>query len=323
MKIAVIDLGTNTFHMVIVELTNYNYEELSNTPLEEIEIARKRIYVSIGQGSLASSFITPEAQQRAVDAMMEFRKMLDAHGVSEVYAVATSALRNARNGNQLIDLIEKQTNISVKIISGAEEAALIYRGVKEAVKINNETALIMDIGGGSVEFIICNTDRSLWEQSFEIGAQRLVDHFHQHDPISPDDLISMDQYLEENLQPLFEAIAKYNPTRLIGSSGAFSTLVSIYSEKEKVVIDPLARSYDLPFDEFEEIYQDIRYTTHEERLQIPGLSNQRVDMVVVSFALIYFILNKTSIRKITASKYSLKVGLFFHVLEKIKARDKK
>lgn len=322
MKIAVIDLGTNTFHMVIVDISRHSYEELFHIPLEEIEIARKRIYVSIGQGSLASSFITSEAQERALEAMGAFRQMLDTHGVSEIHAVATSALRNASNGNQLIDVIKRQTNIPVKIISGEQEAALIYRGVKEAVKIDQETALIMDIGGGSVEFIICDATQSLWEQSFEIGAQRLVDHFHQLDPISPDDLINMDHYLEEKLQPLFEAVNKYHPTRLIGSSGAFSTLVSIHSEKNKVAIDPLAKCYDLPFDKFEEIYKDIRYTTHDERLQIPGLSNQRVDMIVVSLALIYYILNKTNIRKITASKYSLKVGLFFDVVEQIKGQHK-
>jgi exopolyphosphatase/guanosine-5'-triphosphate,3'-diphosphate pyrophosphatase len=320
MKIAVIDLGTNTFHLVILELPNDNYLEKRTKRLEEIEIARKRIYINLGEGSLASSYITPEAQQRAIDAMMEFRQMLDTHSVEEVHAVATSAMRNASNGSELADKIEKQTNIPIRIISGAQEASLIYRGVKEAVKLNEETALIMDIGGGSVEFIICDTNESLWAHSFEIGAQRLVDNFHQQDPILVDDLMRMDSYLEQNLQPLFKAVHKYNPTKLVGSSGAFTTLMSMHAAKEKITLDKLANCYNLPFEKLEQLYKDIRYTTHEERLQVPGLSNQRVDMIVVSAALIYFILNKTGIREIIASKYSLKVGLFFHALEKLQEK---
>lgn len=322
MKIAVIDLGSNTFHLVILELGNHAYEDLLKINLEDLEIARKRIYVRLGEGSLASSYITSDAQQRALDAMIEFRHMLDAYGVKEVHAVATSAMRNAKNGNELVNRIERQTNIPIRIISGAEEAALIYRGVKQAVTIDKETALIMDIGGGSVEFIICNGNESLWEQSFEIGAQRLIDNFHQHDPILPDELMKMDAYLEENLGTLFQVADKYNPTKLIGSSGAFSTLIMMHIAREKLSLDTHATYYNLPFEKLEQIYKDIRYKTHEERLEIPGLSNQRVDMVVVSFALIYFILNKTNIRNITASKYSLKVGLFFHALEKLKDKLK-
>jgi len=322
MKIAVIDLGSNTFHLVILDTDNHNYQDLIGKPLDKLEIARKRLYVRIGDGSLALGYITPEAKQRALDAMVEFREMLDAYEVDEVYAVATSAMRNASNTVEIVDSIQQQTNISVEVISGAQEAVLIYKGVKAAVKIE-ETALIMDIGGGSVEFIICKPNKPLWAQSFEIGAQRLVDNFHQNDPIQPEDLIKLEAYLEENLQPLLQAIDTYKPTRLIGSSGAFTTLVSMHRAKEQMpLVDPEATAYDLPFEKLIDIYKDIRYKNHKERLQIPGLSDQRVDMIVVSTALIYFILNKSNIRKITASKYSLKVGLFFYALETIKSRNR-
>lgn len=311
MKIAVIDLGTNTFHLVISESTHGIYQE----------VAKKRIYVRLGEGGLGFSNITPEAWQRALDAMKEFRAIIDTHQVKEVYAVGTSALRNARNGAELIAAIEQQTSIQVEVISGKQEAGLIYRGVKEAVKIaENEIVLIMDIGGGSVEFIICDSNQSLWEQSFEIGAQRLVDNFNQHSYILPEELTNMEQYLAKHLQPLFQAVDTYRPTRLIGSSGAFTTIGTILSAKQEIIVGKEVTSYDIPFNKFVQLYKDIRYTTHEDRLQIPGLSDQRVDMIVVSMALIYFILNKTNLHDITASKYSLKVGLFFHVLDKIQGR---
>lgn len=311
MKIAVIDLGTNTFHLVISESANDTYQE----------VAKKRIYVRLGEGSLGSSNLTPEAWQRALDAMKEFRQLIDAQQVKEVYAVGTSAIRNARNGADLIAAIEQETNIRVEVISGEKEAALIYRGVKEAVKIaKEEIVLIMDIGGGSVEFIICDSKQSLWEQSFEIGAQRLVDNFNQHNSILPEELSNMEQYLAKRLQPLFQAVETYYPTRLIGSSGAFTTIGDILNAKQEIIISKEATSYDIPFDKFVQLYKNIRYTTREDRLQIPGLSDQCVDMIVVSMALIYFVLNKTNLQHITASKYSLKVGLFFYALDKIKGR---
>ena len=307
MKIAIIDLGTNTFHLLILESKGQDFNE----------IARKRIYVKLGEESLLNQSITLEAQKRALEAMIIFREIIDLHQVTEVHAVATSAMRSVNNSQELVDLIRNKTAISVKIISGAQEAALIYRGVKEAVKINNETALIMDIGGGSVEFIICNDKESLWEESYDIGVQRLVDNFHQQDPILPENLIELEQYLNTNLKSLFEAVNTYQPIRLIGSSGAFTTVISMYAAREGILLDAESTSYNLPFDKFENIYKNIRYTNHEERLQTPGLSDQRVDMIVASTALIYFILNKTFIRTITASKYSLKVGLFFQVLESL------
>jgi exopolyphosphatase / guanosine-5'-triphosphate,3'-diphosphate pyrophosphatase len=201
MKIATIDLGTNTFHLLIGEKTKQGYQE----------ILKKRIYVQLGQDGFKNSCITPDAQLRALEAMISFKKLIDEYDIKHVYAVATSAIRNATNRAELIARIQEQTGITVNIISGTQEAMLIYAGVKETQAIGSELALIMDIGGGSVEFIVCNNQKSLWEQSFEIGAQRLLDRFHRHDPILPEELIQLEKYLEETLSPLLQAIETYNP----------------------------------------------------------------------------------------------------------------
>jgi exopolyphosphatase/guanosine-5'-triphosphate,3'-diphosphate pyrophosphatase len=312
MKIAIIDLGTNTFHIVI-------YETIDQAPGYQ-EIARKRIYVSLGQDGIATAYIVPEAAARALNAMLEFRAMLDQHQVEKVYAVGTSALRNATNTAELISKIQQKTNISVEIISGQEEASLIYAGVKEAVTMTDETDLVMDIGGGSVEFILCNKNKALWQYSFEIGAQRLADQFHQQDPITPEALFQLDAYLEEKLNPLFEVIDRYQPTQLIGSSGAFAILFLVYAAKEKISIDAGATAAHLPVQKLIEIYHDIRYKTHQERIQVLGMPNQRVDMIVVSTSLIHFVLQRTGIQHLTVSKYALKEGLLFRALETLDVR---
>jgi exopolyphosphatase/guanosine-5'-triphosphate,3'-diphosphate pyrophosphatase len=148
----------------------------------------------------------------------------------------------------------------------------------------------------------------------------LVDNFNQHSYILPEELTNMEKYLAKHLQPLFQAVDMHRPTRLIGSSGAFTTIGAILSAKQEITVAKEDTSYDIPFDSFVQLYKEIRYTTHEDRLKIPGLSDQRVDMIVVSMALIYFVINKTNLHYITASRYSLKVGLFFEILDKIQGR---
>lgn len=305
MKIAAIDLGTNTFHLLISEATEQSYRALTS----------KRVYVKLRDGGLQTRSITPAAQQRALEAMRIFKKLMDEYEVKHVRAVATSAMRNANNAATLLQTIQDQTGIAVEVISGTQEAAFTYRGVKEAVQFNQDIALIMDIGGGSVEFILCNAQKALWDQSFDIGAQRLLDTFHRHDPILPQELRRLEQYLEEKLSPLFEAIAPYQPNRLIGTSGAFETLLAMYKAKEQLPVHGQAPAQDLPLHHFEQLYQDIRYKSYQERLQVPGLFNKRVDMIVVSSTLIRFVLSKTNIPRITVSTYAIKEGLFFTTLE--------
>jgi exopolyphosphatase/guanosine-5'-triphosphate,3'-diphosphate pyrophosphatase len=311
MKIATIDLGTNTFHLLIGEQTKQGYRE----------IIKKRIYVQLGQEGFKTSSITPDAQQRALRAMVEFKKLIDDHNIQYTYAVATSAIRNANNGAELIEHISSLTGIQVDIISGTQESMLIYKGVKFSSAIRANKALVMDIGGGSVEFIVCNQQEALWERSFEIGAQRLLDQFHQHDPILPDELIQLENYLEEALQPLFQAIDTYQPTQLIGTSGAFTTLVSMHKAQAKHQTDTEAIVYELPKKYIKQAYEKLRYMTNKERLQIPGLAQERIDMIVVSSALIHFIIRKSRISHIVASSYSLKMGLFLQAVQELEAKN--
>eukprot|EP01132_Coremiostelium_polycephalum_P000102 gene102-136_t len=316
MKISVVDLGSNTFHMVIYDFGNCDYRTIATTNLGKFEIARKRIYVKLGKESLELAYITPQDKQRVLDAMLEFKQMLDFHQVDQVYAVATSAMRNAANAVELVDSIYQQTKIQVEVISGTQESMLIYQGVKAGVKFE-DTVLIMDIGGGSVEFIVCRRHKPLWAQSFEIGAQRLLNMFHQEDPMPPYKLAELETYLKNQLFPsLYQAIAQYQPTSLVGSSGAFSALVDMHTETEDaMLIDKTAVSYVLPFESFLHIYDNVRSKGHEERMGIPGLSGQKENMIVVSTALINFILKQFAIRHITFSKYALKEGVLFNALE--------
>ncbi|HEX8547255.1 MAG TPA: exopolyphosphatase, partial [Cytophagaceae bacterium] len=236
-KIAIIDMGTNTFHLLIARQIEGKVET----------ILKEKISVKIGQNGISKGLISPDAYSRAVEALKHFTCLIIEHDVHDVWATATSAVRNARNGKELVAEIKKQTGIDVLVISGEKEAELIYYGVKSALKIGAQTSIIMDIGGGSVEFIICNDSSIFWKGSFEIGAQRLIDEFQKSDPISSEDTQNLKNYLDEKLYYLFEAARKFIPEVLIGSSGSFDTFcdIDLHSKGIRCTIEE-EKEYTLP-----------------------------------------------------------------------------
>lgn len=307
MRVAILDLGTNTFLLLIGEAT-------AGTPRI---VHKERAYVSLGAGSLQRGMLTAEAQQRAMSTLRHFKQLIDAHQVTHVRAVATSALRSVSNGAAFVQHVKAQIGIDIQIISGDEEATLIYQGVKKAVPMSKASSLIMDIGGGSVEYIISNNTGIQWQRSFEIGGQRLWDAFHNSDaPITPEQLTQLDTYIDTQLQPLWEAVMQHSPTLLIGASGTFQSLASMHSQRTDTPLDPQATAHPLPIASFEAIYEDIRYKSREERLDVPGLSAKRVDFIVVALTLIHKVLQKTGITHMTYSTYSLKMGLLWETLER-------
>lgn len=297
-KIAIIDLGTNTFHLLLVEVKDG----------EEKIIHKEKIAVKLGEGGISEGNISKAAEERAVKTMLYFKDKIKEEKVDQVFASATSAMRNASNGPEVMQRIHDETDISIELISGLDEAKFIHKGVKKALEIGPEPALIMDIGGGSVEFIICNETEVFWMQSFEIGAQRLLDKFHKHDPILPKDIEKLDDFLRKELAELKVKMDIYQPHHLIGSSGTFDTLIDInYLEKGEDKPDDVA--FSLSLEDFDRIFDEIIHKSREERMEIPGMIEMRVDMIVVALCLIQFLIENNEFIDIKVSTYALKEGL--------------
>lgn len=301
-KIAVIDLGTNTFHLLIATI-----EEGKIHPIH-----KEKIPVKIGEGGIDSGIITEIALNRGIETLNYFKSIAEDHSVSKVWATATSAFRSAKNQTELKEAILLKTGIEIDIIDGEEEAQLIYEGVKHAVHLTEEKHLIMDIGGGSVEFIICNNKTVFWKQSYEIGGQRLMNKFHQHDPIQKSDILELQNYLANQLSSLKAACEQFSPKILVGASGSFDTLCEIYYQKHNVTIDLEKRTeYKLPFEVFHDIVKEIVEKDLNGRLNISGMIEMRANMIVVACLLIEFVIDTYGIEKITSSTYALKEGLIF------------
>jgi exopolyphosphatase/guanosine-5'-triphosphate,3'-diphosphate pyrophosphatase len=299
--VAVMDLGTNTFHLLIAQPHDQNFFT---------EVLHDYVPVKLGEGGIHEGVIRPEAYQRGLDAMLMFHEHIQQHEAQQVKAIATSAMRSAANGQDFMNDVKARTGIQIETIQGDTEAGYIYEGVKASGCLPDQTSLIVDIGGGSVEFILGNQQQILWKQSFEIGAARLMHRFHQTDPISLDAVQDLYTFLDERLPDLFDAVAAYPTPCLIGSSGAFETFAEL-TERAKGHAFNLKSitTYRFALHDIAAITNQLIHSSHQQRKAMPGIIPVRVDMIVVASVLTQYLINRLKIKNVMMSTYSLKEGV--------------
>ncbi|MDQ3047553.1 MAG: Ppx/GppA family phosphatase [Bacteroidota bacterium] len=305
-RLAIVDLGTNTFNLLIVEIgADWSYTILFQT----------KISVKLGEGGINKGFITDTAFSRGIEALKTHSETIRKYSVEKIMAFATSAIRDASNGSEFVTKAKTETGIDVQVISGEREAELIYFGVREAAKMTEATSLIIDIGGGSTEFIIANKNQVFWKYSFALGAARLLERFDPSDPITVEQTGAVDDYLEKELRPLYDAVKKYPVTELIGSSGSFDSLAEMIAHKfytPDILSDNTEYSFHMP--DCAEMYALLIRSTKEDRLKMKGLVAMRVDMIVISSILVHFIITRFDIHKMRLSTYSLKEGVLYDLI---------
>lgn len=298
MRISVIDMGTNTFNLLITEHHNTEFKILysDKTP------------VKLGQKTEDNHFISKSKIDKIINALSDFLNKIKKYNVDKTIIVATSSIRTAQNQKEVLDAIKNTLGIDVQVIDGEKEAELIYYANKYAVKMNDEKHLIMDIGGGSTEFIIANQHKIFWKKSFLLGMARLIDEIKPHDPIQTSDIESLFSYLDKSLYLLKENINIHQPEILVGSSGVFDSVVEMIESN----IRPLNKteSYcEITKEDFYTIYHQILPLSYIERLKFKGLIEMRADMIVMSFLLIDYVLKNYGLDRFKISFYSLKEGV--------------
>ncbi len=307
MKIAVIDLGTNTFNLLIVEVhPDKTYSTVFQT----------KISVKLAEGGINKGFIADAPFQRGLEAFNTHYSSTQKYQADKIYAFATSAIRGASNGDDFVNRIKNKTGINIQVISGDREAELIYLGVRSAVQMSDKASLIIDIGGGSTEFIIGNKNQLFWKQSFLLGAARLLEMFPPSDPITDKEIGVFVSYLNEELEPLFEAVKKYPIFELIGSSGSFDSLAEMVAHRfytPDILDDKTEFTFNL--EDCVGIYEEILKSTNAQRLHMKGLVAMRVDMIVVSCIIVNFVIRAFEIEKMRLSTYSLKEGVLYEALQ--------
>lgn len=307
MRMAIIDMGTNTFNLLIVETSeDKNYKI----------IFKGKEGVKLGKGGINTNMITPEAFTRGVNAIENHITNIKKFNTDRIIATATSGIRSTDNGKEFVNTIENKFGLKVKIVSGEEEADLIYRGVKQAIKFNNENSLILDIGGGSNEFIIANGKGLLWKHSFNLGIARLLDMFKPSDPITPKEIEKVEEYIDSELSILYDAIKIYHPKSLIGCSGTFNTIRSIIIAKNGSIPKEVKNkaSYPISLEDYAVLHNELLNSTLEERKNIKGLEPVRIEMIVLASIFVNFIINKLKINSLTHSAFAIKEGLVNKIL---------
>ncbi|MBL7852468.1 MAG: exopolyphosphatase [Cyclobacteriaceae bacterium] len=298
-RLAVMDLGTNTFHLLVADVAGGGMSV----------VYRDRRPVKLGKGGINEGRITTEAMERAVNCMREFRQQCDVLGVDSIKAIGTSALRSAVNGREVTAAIRQAADVNVDVITGEQEAIYIYYGVRAAMDLGTAPSLIVDIGGGSVEFILADRDTIFWKRSLEIGAQRMLEQYHKHDPMLAGELQRLYQHYENAIGELVHAVTLWKPLALVGSSGTFDTLSEVYCIREGLPYRPTDSETPLTVDAFLRIHEELVTKNRALRMQIPGMIEMRVDMIVVASCLIDLLVRTFRFKKIRVSSYSLKEGV--------------
>jgi len=298
-RLAVIDLGSNTFHLLIADAgmsTGIN------------PVVRERIFTGLSKGGTA--MICDESMQAGLHAIQAFKNILITHGNPPLRVIGTASLRTASNRQSFIDAASAMLYAPIEIIDGIREASLIFSGVSLLPQLCMGTHLIMDVGGGSTEFILVRDGERLWSASYALGVGVLLARFPHAEPITMPEISVIADYIQETVADMLPVLHDNKPQSLAGASGSFEVLESIAGHEishTKTSVVSKERFYD--------IYHKIIQAGIEERLQMKGLPRERASLIVTGMILKKTILELCQAPVIQISPYALKEGVLREMME--------
>ncbi len=299
-RIAVIDLGSNTFHLLICELHQHG---------SWVTLLKERVYVKLADGGL--ELIEEDAIQRAIDAMLLFKDLIRIYDVGRTRAIGTAALREAWNGVAVAEKLSEVSGIPIEIIDGHQEARFILSGIKSVLPDMDQYGLIMDIGGGSVEFILFKKDVVAFAESFKIGVAVLYETYHHSDPISKVQIQLLEQELDDKLASLIKVLKKTSVYYLIGASGSFEVLYDVLPKN--ITSTHWA---ELQITGITDIMNKVIIADIEERRKMREIPEERIDYIVVAYILIRYLFKKIAPSKLYYCEFALKEGVVEEMIKK-------
>jgi len=298
-KLAIIDLGTNTCNLLIAEYDRENYRILY----------QGKEVVKLGKGGIDKNQLTEDGLERAISAIRKHQDRITRFEASEIVVIATSAIRDAVNQDWFQAQIKAATGLGLQIISGEKEAELIFNGVKLAFPIIENHSLILDIGGGSNEFILTENGQSIWKQSFPLGMARVIEQFPLSDPIMQEEIEQINGWFRTRLEPLWQRLTNIRISQLIGCSGAFDTIADLIDQTDPGTKTRI--SQEIKPNDFKQIYQILITSTIAKRTQMKGMESIRIEMIVPSVLFIKLVVEQLNINKILQTDYALREGVLF------------
>ena len=310
MRIAAIDIGTNSVHMIVVQVR----------PDHSFEIVdREKEMVRLGAGGLGGRALTETTMRSALQALTKFKRLADSHEVDEVVAAATSAVREAENGREFLDAIRQRTGIETRVISGTEEARLIHRAAVYGVDVSEGAALVIDVGGGSVELTLGRGPRVRVAHSLKLGVIRLTERFVRSDPISRADERRMVSHVSEVLAPVTEKIRGRGFARVVGTSGTILSLGALAAGEGRAAGSDALRNRRVSLKALRRVRKELTALDLAGRIGLPGLDPRRADLAVAGSVLICTLLRLLGARELTLCDLALREGLALDYIHRNRA----
>jgi exopolyphosphatase / guanosine-5'-triphosphate,3'-diphosphate pyrophosphatase len=309
-RIAAVDIGTNSIHMIVAELRKRSYRVVD----------KEKEMVQLGLGSLDGAPLNDDSIERAIAALKRMAAVARGWEVEEIIAVATSAVREAPNRRDFIRRVREEAGIPVRVISGEEEADFIYRAVRSAVDLDGSTALCIDIGGGSVEFIVATSSEIYFTASEPLGALRLAQRFRLEDRPAASDVDACREFAAQHLKRLQKRIRPIGVDFGIGTSGTIQALSALASGGEEPASSGLRA---LKREELEETVNALAEASAKERVEKFGLDEKRARNIVAGAVVLSEVMRNLRLQSILACPVAIREGIVESRLTEMRSAPKR
>jgi exopolyphosphatase / guanosine-5'-triphosphate,3'-diphosphate pyrophosphatase len=303
--LAAIDMGTNSIHMVVVRIR-------PALPTFTI-IAREKDTVRLGDRDPKTGDLKPEAMERAIRALQRCQELAKSFNAEQIVAVATSAVREAPNGREFLQRVNTELGLFVNLISGQEEARRIYLGVLSGMEFNNHPHIIIDIGGGSTELILGDSQEPRFLSSTRVGAVRLTAKYITTDPINHSEFQYLQAYIRGRMErPVEELLAHLEPgerPRLVGTSGTIEALAMIHAREKLGSVPNTLNGYQLSRKDIKDIVRRLASLNYVERAAIPGMSDRRSEIIVAGALILWETMTLLGAESVTICERALREGV--------------
>ncbi len=307
MKLAAVDIGSNSIHLIIVEVfPDGNYRVID----------KAKDMVGLAKQTLATGYLSDKEMNKGIACLRRLRRLCESHKVDVAHAVATSAVRSAVNGERFVERARDEAGFDIEVITGDEEARLIYLGARDNIDWIHRKALLVDIGGGSVEFVVGDATQSYGSLSLDLGVRRLCDRFLQDDPPSRTALKELKIHVTEELAPLTALLAQAPPVDfVVGTSGTLKALATVAARRTGADPDSSHGQWT-QLQEIKEMGRALAGLRRDERSMYYGIHPKRRDTIVAGAQLMKYILRAVDQECFLACDYSLRDGLVVDFIER-------
>jgi len=315
-RLAAIDIGSNSIHMIVAQLA----EGGAITTLW-----RLKEMVGLGRISFPSRRLSADAIHRAMLTLRHFQQFAQQKEAEKIVAVATSAVREAENGGDFIERVRAELGLHIKVVSGKDEARLIYLGVRHAMDLAAGAHLLVDVGGGSVEFIVADQQRALLLESLKLGSARMTARFIKSDPVNSDDLEALRRHYKRELTPLCAQIQALEPVGAIGCSGTLENLSAMCGSSKNDDL-PQGAVGVIERQDLDKLVDRLVASRPEDRAALSGLDSKRQDQIVAGAVLVKTLFRLLKLKKMFICRTALREGILIdhlsrHLPEMIIRRD--